>query len=199
MEGPRVSTIRGTAERSRARKQHEHRDREDILHDEPSDRDAALGREQLASVHEGVNQHDRAGHRDCEAKDDGSRHGPAQEQAQTGTEDARDGDLPHGARDRDGTHGHEVAQREAEAHPEHEQDDTELGEFPGQVGIGDEAGRIGADQDARQKVAHDRRQAKPLGREPAEEGKGQADGDGRDERGFVGSRHGRDLRQPWLA
>ena len=41
-----------------------------------------------------------------------------------------DGDLPDGARHRDAAHREQVAQREVEAHSEHEEDDADLGELP---------------------------------------------------------------------
>ena len=70
-------------------------------------------------------------------------------------------------------------------HPEHQQDDPDVGELEREIDIGDEAGGEGAEQDPGHDVADDRRQSHPLGDEAADEGGHQADSDGRDEYGLV--------------
>ena len=69
--------------------------------------------------------------------------------------------------------------------PEHQQDDADLGELPGQRRVADESRRERAHRDAGDEVTDERRQTQPNGDESADGAEGQADGEGRDERGFV--------------
>lgn len=91
----------------------------------------------------------------------------------------RQGDPPH---------GEQVVHREMDAHPEHEEDDPDLGELLGECDIGHEARRERPHGDARHEVAHQRRKAEPDGQHPQREGEREAGRDGDDERGLV--RHG---------
>ena len=52
---------------------------------------------------------------------------------------------------------------ELQADAEHQQDDADFGELLGQRGVGDETGRVRADQRACEQIADDRRETKPLG------------------------------------
>ncbi len=62
-------------------------------------------------------------------------------------------------------HCDELARREFQADAEHDQDDTQVRQFSRQIGVGGKTGRIGADQDARQQIAHDRRNSQLMGEE----------------------------------
>ncbi len=94
-------------------------------------------------------------------------------------------DLDERAGDRDRPDRGQVPEREVDPHPEHQQDDPDVGELEREIDIGDEAGGERAEQDAGHDVADDRRQSDPLGDEAADEGGHQADRDGRDEYGLV--------------
>jgi hypothetical protein len=56
-----------------------------------------------------------------------------------------------------------------QADPKHQQDDANLSELPGEIDIGDEARREGADGDAGQQVTDQWRQTQPAGHEAAAE------------------------------
>ena len=68
-----------------------------------------------------------------------------------------------------------------ESDAEHEQDDADLGELIGDARIGYEAGREGADGDAGQQVANERRQAQAMGRDAKRQGEHKANNDGGDD------------------
>ena len=72
---------------------------------------------------------------------------------------------------RDAPHRQQFLEVELQPDAEHQQDDADLGELLGQRRVGDEAGRVRADQRAGEQVADDRRQAEPL-REVAEHQRG---------------------------
>ena len=76
--------------------------------------------------------------------------------------------LRDGAGEGDAAHGEQFFEMELQADAEHQQDDADLGQLLGQRGVGDEAGRVRADERPGQQVADDRRQAEPL-REVAED------------------------------
>ena len=63
---------------------------------------------------------------------------------------------------------------ELQADAEHQQDDADFGELLGEMDIGCVARRVGADHDAGDEVADDRRKAKPLREISAERGRRQA-------------------------
>jgi len=105
-------------------------------------------------------------------------------------EPSGDGDLHDGARYGDATHGEQVGDGEVQPHPEHEEDDADLGELRRQAGVGDVPWREGADGDACQQVANERWQAEPHGNESEHKCQAEAGGDGRDERGLVRHRSG---------
>jgi hypothetical protein len=75
-----------------------------------------------------------------------------------------------------------------QADAEHQQDDADLGELAGERAVAHEARRVGADEDAREEIAHQRRQAQALRQHSADEGQHEAQGDDGDQLGRV--RHG---------
>jgi hypothetical protein len=83
----------------------------------------------------------------------------ARAEAQAG----RTGDLDDGARDGDGADRQQVLEREMQAHAEHQQDDADLAEFLREALVGNETGRIGADDDAGDQVADQRRHSEAVG------------------------------------
>jgi hypothetical protein len=66
-------------------------------------------------------------------------------------------------------------------HAEHQENDADLGELLCEVGVGDEARRERADDDPRQQVAHDGREAELLREQAEHECTGQASGEGQDQ------------------
>jgi hypothetical protein len=68
-----------------------------------------------------------------------------------------------------------------QADAEHEEDDADLGQLLGDVGVGHEAGRVRTDERARQQVPNDRREARTLREIPEEEGRGEVAGQRQDE------------------
>jgi hypothetical protein len=82
---------------------------------------------------------------------------------------------------------------ELQADPEHEEDDSDLGQLVGQVLVGDEAGRIGADDESRDEVPHDGGEPETKRRIAADEGGGQPAGQRQDQVDFV---HGPSITGP---
>ena len=101
---------------------------------------------------------------------------------------ARWPDLRERARQGDRIDRQQILDREAQADPEHQQDDADLGELAGEIDVGDEARREGAHGDAGQQVADEWRQAQPASHEAAAEGQDQAHHDGGDEGSSAASR-----------
>ena len=97
-----------------------------------------------------------------------------------------DHDLHDGAGNGDAAYGEQILDREVQADTEHEQDHADLRELRGDVGVGDEAGREGAHGDACQQVPDQGGQAQAGGEQAAEEGQGEADGQGGNEFRVVG-------------
>lgn len=64
--------------------------------------------------------------------------------------------LQHGARNGDALDVHQIANGEVKADAEHQQHDADFGELVSQRRIGEDAGRVLACGDARQKVADER-------------------------------------------
>ncbi len=80
---------------------------------------------------------------------------------------------------------------EMHADAEHQQDDADLGHLGGELGVGDEPRRVGADGDPGEHVADQGRQSEPLG-DPAEgERHGERAGEGHDDGEIV---HDRSIR-----
>ena len=70
-----------------------------------------------------------------------------------------------------------------QAHPEHQQDHADFGELVGDALIGDEPRREGADGDAGEQIADQRRQLQALGDKAKAEGEHQPENQRRYERG----------------
>ena len=172
-------------ERGDGRQQHEDEDRQEVLDDQPTDRDPALWRVELVAVRECAQQHDGARDRERQAEHEPATHAPAKHRTEPYPEQAGHDRLDDRARDGDRSDGQEVAERELDPHAEHEQDDAELGELESDGAVGDEPWRERTDHDAGDDVPDDRGQPDMPGDEPADERGGQADRDGRDENGLV--------------
>ena len=75
--------------------------------------------------------------------------------ADQGAEQRRDEALTQGAGHGDFADGQQLLEVELQADAEHQQDDADLGELVGEVLVGDEAGRIGPDDEPGEQVADD--------------------------------------------
>jgi hypothetical protein len=150
--------------------QHQDEDGEEVLDDQPPDRDVAGRRVQLAVVGQDADQHDRAGHRQREAEDDPGGEAPAGEVRDPGADRRRDQALHDRAGNRDRADGEQILDVQLQPDAEHQQDDADLGELLRDGPIGDEARRVGPDDQTGRQVADDRRQAQPLRDVPADQG-----------------------------
>ena len=83
--------------------------------------------------------------------------------ADPGTEYRRDAALDERAGNRDRANGQQLLDVELQADAEHQQDDADLGELLGEMLVRDEARRVRADQQPREEIADDGRQAEPMG------------------------------------
>ena len=106
---------------------------------------------------------------------------PAPPQRRAGAHRGGHGDLHDGAGQRDLAHRHQVVHREVQADAEHQQHHADLGQFAGDLHVGDEAGRARPDHDAGQQVAHQRRQLQPRRDEAEQQRQAERRGDGGDE------------------
>ena len=94
-------------------------------------------------------------------------------------------DLDDGARHRDGFDGQKVLQREMQADAEHQEDDADLREFRRQRLVGNETRREGADGDAGEQIADQRRYLQALRDGAENKREPEARNDGCDQRCIV--------------
>ena len=85
------------------------------------------------------------------------------------------------AGDRDAPDGEQILDVELQADAEHQQDDADLGELLGERAIGDEPGRVRADDEPGDEVADDRRELQPLGDVAADQRRDEAAGEREDQ------------------
>ncbi len=115
--------------RGECRQQHQRQHHREILDDQPANRDAPFpGLDQPPLLHRAQEHH---GGRDgeCKAEDESRPGRPAEEPGEPHAEQRCAGDLDHGARQGDRTHGHEIRKREVQADAEHQEDHADFGEF----------------------------------------------------------------------
>ena len=121
----------------------------------------ALGIEQPALLKQ-AQQHDGARNRQSDAEDKSRARGPAPPPADGHAERRRHRGLGESAGNGDSADRKEVVEREVQADPEHQQDHADFGELIGDALIGDKTGREGADGDAGEEIADQRRQLEKL-------------------------------------
>ena len=179
---PGSGAVAGVAEGGQ---QHQHDDHDQVLDDEPSDREApAVGRQQPMLL-QGFGEHDGAAAGEGEAEQQTGIGRPPETEGQRHAKQCGDGQLPDGAWQGSRPDGHQIGEREMQADGEEQQDDANLGELVRQRLIGHEARREGADHDAGEQIADQRRDAQPVRRETEPERQDEACGDRRDEWCFV--------------
>jgi hypothetical protein len=105
----------------------------------------------------------RASTIECEAEDEPATNRPAHQQPHAGAERRAAQDAKQRAGHRHGLHRQQILEREMETDAEHQEDDADFAELGGEFGVGDEAGRERADDDACHEIAHQRRRPQPGG------------------------------------
>ena len=101
--------------------------------------------------------------------------------AMTAPSSGGDDALRDRAGDGDAPHRQQLLDVKLQADAEHEEDDADLGQLLGDIGVGHEAGRVRTDERAGQQVADDGRQARALGEVAEDEGRGEAAGQRQDQ------------------
>ena len=150
---------RAAIERRGKRRQDDQRpDHEQVFDDQPADRDAAIEEFEHPALFERAQHHDRAGDRQCQAKDDAGANRPAPQFGDADAERAGDRDLRDRPRHGNTPDGEQVADREMHADPEHQQHDADFGELWRQMRVGDITRGERADRDTGQQITDDRRQ-----------------------------------------
>ena len=141
---------------------------EEVLDDQPPDRDVPGMRREAALVDEHAHEHDGARDRERHAEHEAGGVAPAERACAGPSCDGGHHALGDRARHRDPPHPQELLRMEVHAHAEHEQDHADLGHLRGEPRVGDEARRVRADDQAREHVADEGGQAEAL-REPTED------------------------------
>ena len=141
----------------------------------------ALGVEQAPFLE--VAQHDdRRGDRERDAEDDARACVPAEQPGEAHAEQRGGDDLHDRARHRDSAHREQFLERELQPDTEHQQNNTDFGEFVGHVLVGDEAGGDGADHHPGHEIADQGWKAQPVSERAEGEGEPDTNHDGRDQR-----------------
>lgn len=99
--------------------------------------------------------------------------------------------MQEGAGERDRADGEQFIHVEVEADPEHQENDPDVGQLLGDLGVRHEAGGERADGDAGDEIADDRREPEPLRHEPEEDRGREGAGQREDEVEVL--RHGRSI------
>ena len=139
------------------RQEHEDQDGEEVLDDQPANRNVAGMRIEDVAVLQRAQKHDGAGNGKTEAEDDPLGGRPSPELTDAESKQRRRRALADGTRHGDRAYCDQLFQREVQSDAEHEQDDADLGQLKCQVGIGGAAGRVRADGDAGEEVSEDGR------------------------------------------
>jgi hypothetical protein len=139
--------------------------RDQVLHDQPAQRGVADRRKRQTSILERAQQDHRTGDAEAEAEDHTFRNRKSDQRCKTVSQGSDDQHLRQSARQNGPGTLHELTRREFQADPEHDQDDAKIRQFSRQIHVGGETGCIGADQDACQKITHDRGNSQLMGEE----------------------------------
>ncbi len=113
----------------------------------------------------------RARDRDGEAEDQPRSGAPAEPVRDERPGRGGHGDLQECAGQGNAPNGEQLFDAKVEAYAEHQENDPDLGELLGNLGVRNESRREGADGDSRNQIADDGRQTKPL-RGEAEDDRG---------------------------
>ena len=170
----------------RERRQHHQREhREQVLDDQPADRDVAVARAEAVLRDQHAHQHHGARHGERHAEHHAGGVRPAERVREAPARDGRHRALRDRAGDGDAPDAQQLLRMEVQPDAEHQQDHADLGHLRGERGVGDEARRVRSDDDAGEHVADERRQPEPL-RDPAEDERdGKPAGESDDDREVV--------------
>ncbi|KAF5033377.1 hypothetical protein DSECCO2_607360 [anaerobic digester metagenome] len=132
-------------------------------------------------VGEDPGQHDGARYRDCQAEDDAGRPAPAQPVKDRGSQHGRGQALHDGSGDSHPSHRQELFEMGLQPDTEHQQDHPDLGELFRQLQVGHYPGRMGADHDSCEEIAHDGGETDPVREVPEDQGSRETAGQGEDQ------------------
>ena len=168
-------------------RRHEHEDQngEQVLHDQPADRDMPGRRVQLTMVRQHAHQDDGAGDRQRNAEYEACHETPPGCICHSGAQCRGDETLDDRARNSDAAHREQILDMKLQANAEHQQDDADLRELFRQRAIGDEPWRVWTHENAGDEVTDDGRESQPLRDVAANEGGDQTSGQGEDQVEFV--------------
>ena len=138
------------------RQEHQSQHGEQILDDQPADRDVACRGVQIVVIGEHAHQDDGAGDGQGHAEHETGGPVPSEAACQQRAEHRGDGALADGAGHGDLAHGQQLLDMELQADAEHQEDHADLGELLGQARIGHESRGVRTDQRTGQQVADDR-------------------------------------------
>ena len=133
--------------------QHQDQDHSQILDDQPADGDTAVDSSDDVAFLQRLQQHHSTGNRQAEAQHHPCPHAPAPRHRHADADAGSDDDLANGAGNHHPPYGHQIGHGEMQAHAEHQQHDTDLGQLSGYGAIGDEAGGEGAYRHPCDKIA----------------------------------------------
>jgi hypothetical protein len=165
--------------------QHQREDHDEVLHNQPPDGDASFQRACRATLLQRAEEHDRARHREREPEDQPRAPRPAPQAPGDGAEQRGHGNLSHGARQGDPADREQLAQREVDAHAEHQQDHANLGQLGCELRIRHEPRCEGAQRHAGEQVADQRGEAQADRGKAQQQCHGESRSDGGEQRSFV--------------
>ncbi len=102
------------------RQDDEHDHRKQVLHDQPSHGNVSGGRVQVAVVGQHAEQHDRAGHGDCQPKENSPRPVPAESPHHDGAQQRGNRDLHQRPGNCYAAHGQQFFNVKLQSHAEHQ-------------------------------------------------------------------------------
>ena len=179
---PGRGVIAGVAE---GRQQHQDDDHDEVLDDQPADSDTPAVGVQQPVLLQRFGEDDGAAAGEGEAEQQAGIGGPAEARGEGRSQKRGDGQLSDRAGKRSCPDRDQIGEREVQADREEQQDNADLGELVGQRLIGHESWREGADQDAGEQIADQRRDAQPVRRQTKAKGEHQTGCDRCDEWCFV--------------
>jgi hypothetical protein len=169
------TTLNSQRQRTRRRRdEDQQRHGGEILHDQQSDRGVAAGRAfdaplpQQRGPDRGAREHDRGGERDRMRKVRERRDRPSDQREQAPQREV--------AGESDGTHGAQLARREAQSQTEEQKDQAELGEGLDRAAARDVTRRERPDGDPRHDVTDDGIDAQARSERTAAPGRDEGDG-----------------------
>ncbi len=135
--------------------QYQHEDGQQVFDDQPADGNVAGACMEIAIVREHANQHDRAGHRQCDPEHEPLGRVPAEQPRDDDAQQSGRGALTERSGHGDAPDRDQLLDVELQAHTEHQQDDPHLGELLREMLVGDEARRVRPDEKPGHQIPQD--------------------------------------------